>query len=383
MAKNKKSILIISPFFSPNIGGVETHLDDLVGKLDLLNYKVYVQTYSPITTKGIYWKEKEKRGKNIYIRRYKWFGKNLFHIIEKYPFFDFLYLTPYLFLRIFWWLIFNHKKINIIHAQGMNAGLIGLVLKKIFKKKLLVSIHAIYEIDKNSVTAKRIAKILNKADKVLTLSKASYREILSFGINKNKLAVFKYWIDLNKFKPLNKNTLIKKVNNKFTVLFVGRLIAKKGIKILVEAAKKLTQVNFIFIGVGPEDNFLKTQQKLTKNITFLGAVANNKLTYYYNIASVLCMPSLYEEGFGRSGMEAVACGLPVIGSMSGGIPEALDNKVSLLIESTTEKILKAIYKLYKNKKLYNKLKINCRQYAGKNFSSKNIKLITRYYNEKK
>ncbi len=374
-------ILIISPFFSPNIGGVETHLDDLAKELDLLNHVVYVHTYSPITTGSVHWKEEEKRGENIYIRRYKWFGENLFHVIEKYPFFDFLYLTPYLFLRIFWWLIFNHKRIDIIHAQGLNAGFIGVVLKKIFKKKLIVSIHAIYEIDKNSSTAKKIVKILSKADKILTLSKASYREILSLGINQNKLAVFKYWIDLNKFKPLNKNILRKKTNNKFTVLFVGRLIAKKGIKILIQVAKKLTQIDFIFIGVGPEDNFLKTQQKLTKNITFLGSLANYKLTYYYNMANVLCMPSLYEEGFGRTGMEAVACGLPVVGSIKGGISEALDNKVSLLIKPTTENFLKAIHKLYKNKKLYNKLKINCRSYAQKNFSSKNINLITKHYDK--
>lgn len=372
-------ILIISPFFSPNIGGVETHLDDLVRELDLLNHVVYVQTYSPITTKNVDWKEEEKRGKNIYISRYKWFGRNLFHKIEKYPFFDFLYLTPYLFIRTFWWLIFNHKKIDIIHSQGLNAGLIGAILKRIFRKKLIVSIHAIYEIKNNSFTAKWIVKILNYSDKVLTLSNASYKQMLFFGINKNKLAVFKYWADLNKFKPLKKNTLRKKTNNKFIVLFVGRLIAKKGIKILVETAKKLPQINFIFIGVGPEDVYLKAQQKLIKNISFLGSLANYKLTYYYNMASVLCMPSLYEEGFGRSAMEAVACGLPVIGSISGGIPEALDNKVSLLVEPTIDNLTKAINKLFKNKKLYNKLVQNCRQYAQKNFSNKNIKLITKHY----
>ena len=56
---------ILTPFFSPNIGGVETHLDDLVNGLDKGGYKVYVQTYSPITTEGVAWKSYEKRGNSI------------------------------------------------------------------------------------------------------------------------------------------------------------------------------------------------------------------------------------------------------------------------------------------------------------------------------
>ena len=57
MNKNKKGVLILTPFFSPNIGGVETHLDNLVSILDEKGYKVFVQTYSPITTENIPWKK--------------------------------------------------------------------------------------------------------------------------------------------------------------------------------------------------------------------------------------------------------------------------------------------------------------------------------------
>ena len=96
-----KGVLILTPFYSPNIGGVETHLDDLVEALDKKNFRVYVQTYSPITTEGVSWKSREEKGKNISIRRYAWFGKSLFHKIEKYPLLDFLYIAPYLFFRVF------------------------------------------------------------------------------------------------------------------------------------------------------------------------------------------------------------------------------------------------------------------------------------------
>jgi len=376
-----KGILILTPFFSPNLGGVETHLDDLVSGLDKLNYRVYVQTYSPITTAGTFWKLNERRGKNVRIRRYRWFGKNIFHKIEKFPLFDFLYLTPYLFLRTFFWLVFNAKKIDVIHAQGFNAALAGSILKKIFRKKLIVSTHAIYEIKKDSKTAKRITKILDKANKILALSRGSYDELVSFGLREEKIEQFKYWIDLDSFLAVDKKITRKDLNieDKFTVLFVGRLIEKKGIKVLVEVAKLLRNINFIFVGAGPEEFFLISAQEELNNVKFLGSVKNSDLSKYYSLADIFCIPSQYEEGFGRVVMEAVACGLPVVGSNKGGIPEALDQTVSILVEPTTENLRNSIEELYENHEKYFELKNNCRKYATENFSEKNLNLITKHY----
>lgn len=377
--KNKR-VLILTPFFSPNVGGVETHLDDLVKKLDDLGYYIFVQTYSPLTS-SIKASTREKKGKNIYIKRYRWSGKNFFHKVEKFPILDFLYLTPYLFCRVFIWVLANKNRIDVIHAHGLNAALIGGILKKLFHKKLIVSIHAIYELDKDSKTAKRIVYILNKTDKVLCLSKGSYNELISFGLHKAKLDLFKHWIALNIFKPLNKTLLRNKLNiaDKFTVLFAGRLIEKKGVKILVKVAKKLPQINFVFVGTGPEEKFLKEQERELSNLKFIGSVENKIMYKCYNIADLFCAPSQYEEGFGRSIIEAVACGLPVVGSNRGGIPEALDKSVSILLDPTVENIKAAIEKLYINKELYLRLSQNCRRYAETNFSEKNINSIIKYY----
>jgi len=375
-----KGILILTPFFSPNIGGVETHLDDLIIKLDELNYRTFVQTYSPITTPEAKWKKEEKIGKNINIKRYKWFGKDLFHRIEKNSFLDFIYLTPYLFFRTFFWLIKNKNKIDIIHTQGINASLAGIVLKIFFKKKLITSIHAIYEINKNSITAKLTSQILNQSDEVLSLSNASKNELLSIGVKPKKIHVYKYWIQTKNFYPKNKNQVRKKLNfeNKFTVLFIGRLIPKKGIRLLGKIAKKISYINFIFIGTGPESKYLNSLSKY-QNIKYLGGIKNTDLLDYYNSADIFCIPSLYKEGFGRVVMEAIACGLPVVGSNNGGIKEALDDSVSILTKPTITNIQKSILKLYADKKLYQKLKSKTINFAKKNFSDKNIKLIIKFY----
>ncbi len=378
---DKKGVLVLTPFFSPNIGGVETHFDDLIIALDKRNYNVFVRTYSPITTPDVEWKSFEKLGQSIEIKRYRWFGKKIFHKVEKFPLFDFIYLTPYLFIRTFFWLIFNSKKIDVIHAQGFNAAWMGSVYKSIFGKKLIVSTHAIYEIDKNSKTAKKIVSILNKADKVLCLSKGSYNELISFGMNKEKVEVFKYWVNLDVFKLLNKESLRKElgIENKFTVLFVGRLIEKKGVRILCDVAQSLSQINFVFVGTGPEDEYLKKEEKENGNIKFVGPIKNTLLYKYYNSADIFCIPSQYEEGFGRVVMEAVACGLPVVGSNKGGIPEALDSSVSILIEPTKDNLRQAIEKIFLDNNFCSTLSNNCRKYAEENFSEKNIDLITKFY----
>lgn len=364
MATIINSILVLTPFYFPNIGGVETHLSDLVKELSK-KYKVFVHTYSPITTLNVKYQKFEKH-KNIKIYRYPWFGKTLFHKLEKFPIFDFLYLTPYLFLRTFIWMLSNHKKIKIIHSHGFNGAFCGLLLSKIFNKKHLISTHAIYD---NINTSLILKYTLNNSNHILCLSKASAQQLIKWGINKSKISVYKYWIDLNIFKPFQKK------EKDFSILFVGRLIEKKGIKILVKTAKLLPNIKFIFIGTGPLTEYLKSLKE--KNILFLGKIENTKLSEYYSKYHIFCAPSLYEEGYGRVVMEAVACGTPVIASNRGGLPEALDPTVSILVKPTNQTTLKkAILKMQKE---YKKYQNKCRPYALKNFSTKNLKLITRFY----
>ena len=183
MNKNQKGVLILTPFFSPNIGGVETHLDNLVSNLDEKGYRIFVQTYSPLTTENTSWKKNELLGNNIQINRYRWFGKNLFHTLERYPILDFLYLTPYLFIRSLLFMITNSKKIDVIHAQGLNAGAIGVILKAIFKKRLIISLHAVYpNIGNHGLIAFFTRIILNSAHVTLGGSKAINGQFNQTGI---------------------------------------------------------------------------------------------------------------------------------------------------------------------------------------------------------
>ena len=376
-----KSVMILTPVFSPNIGGVETHLDDLVAALDRRGYDVYVLTYSPITSPGVRWQFKEKWGRNITIYRFGWIGKNLFHKLERYPLLDFLYLSPYLGMMSFFFLLFHFKMVDVIHAQGLNAAFIGSVLKKVFRKKLVVSTHAVYEIGKNSRTTSRIKNILGSADNILCLSRASLEELASFSIGPEKLHLYSYWLNLDSFRPAQEPSAGFPLDSTrtFSVLFVGRLIKKKGTGILLEVAKSLPYIQFVFIGIGPEGPMLKEMSQRYKNVVFVGKVPNKELPEYYNRADIFCIPSQYEEGFGRVVMEAVACGVPVVGSNKGGIPEALDDSVSILTDPTVENLTRAIHQLYHDQDAYQRLKENCRAYALDHFQEENASQIARHY----
>ena len=382
MNKNKKGVLILTPFFSPNIGGVETHLDNLVSILDEQGYRIFVQTYSPLTTENTSWEKNELLGKNIQINRYRWFGKNLFHKLESYPFLDFLYLTPYLFIRSLLFMITNSKKIDVIHAQGLNAGAIGVILKLIFKKRLIISLHAIYtNIGSHGLIASLIRIILNSAHVTLGISNAVNGQFNQTSIKVSRLRKYRYWVDLKHFKPMNLKESRKKIgiDDRFTVLFVGRLIPIKGIKLLVEIAHELDQIQFLFIGAGPLESFLKNASKQNPNIQFLGNVQNYDLPAYYNSADIFCIPSQYEEGLGRVVMESVACGVPVVGSNRGGISEALNKTISILLEPTHDNLKNAIKMLHLDNKQLKALKMNCRNYATMNYSEQNLDLITKHY----
>ena len=112
---------------------------------------------------------------------------------------------------------------------------------------------------------------------------------------------------------------------------------------------------------------------------FLGQIPNADLAAYYNSSDLFCIPSQYEEGLGRTAMESVACGVPVVGANRGGIPEALNDTVSLLVEPNHENLKQAITTLYEDSGKLQALQASCRNYALSHYSKRNVDLITKHY----
>ena len=146
-------------------------------------------------------------------------------------------------------------------------------------------------------------------------------------------------IDTNHFAPVADSHLLKKkleLDDKRVIVSVGRLVHRKGQDTLVEALPAIVQrhpdAHLLFVGVGPHLEYIHKraiQLNVLSHISFVGRVHYSELPRFISIGEVFAMPSrsrlagLEVEGLGIVYLEASACGLPVVGGISGGAPDAL------------------------------------------------------------
>jgi len=382
---NRVSVLQISPFFSPNIGGVETHLDDLIKFTKKRNIKNTVITYQPLVGKQS-GKSFENSG-NMTIYRVSWL-RNIFYITAKYPLLHFIYLTPYLTLRTLIFMMRCGENIDLVHAHGINAAVVGLIVKFIFRKPVIVSLHNEYNLLTQSFSTKIIFFVLRNTDNILVLTEKSKSYLINMGINQEKINTYSYWVDQQIFKPMDKDIVRKvlKWDQKFTVLFVGRLIEEKGVKLLLEAAKKMPGVRFVIVGFGPLDNVVKQYSQSFNNIVYVGRISNKHLVPYYCASDILVLPSLvkktkleYEEGNPRVIIEALSCGVPVLATDNGGTKELIiKGKVGKIFDSNVDSLIFAIKRMSYSK-LFKKCEKRARSYALLRFGEDNgLKMLITY-----
>lgn len=348
----KKNVLLITPFAPPNIGGAEAHLHDYYTYLTEHGYNVTLLTYQPLTSnvkgKGF------ERKKNLTIYRYQWIGFNLFPRFEKYPpIFNFLYLTPYLLVRSFLYMVAHHKEVDLIHVFGLNAAFIARILNFFFKKDLYISMEALYGFNSKNIFGKVCHWVLKEFNAVLVGSDDSKKDVANLGISNTSIIVYIHWIDLALFTPKNKEDSKKKLHwkNEFTALYLGRLIPQKGIMVFLEAAKKAHKnIQFKIIGDGSEIGRVENAVKSHSNIQYLGKVAHDDIAPYYAAADVLIYPALYDEDLSLVLLESLASGTPVINTNKGSGVYELNDSFSFVVKPDPIIIAQKVDYLYKNPK---------------------------------
>jgi len=244
-------------------------------------------------------------------------------------------LVPFLFLSLYFHLQKILPEYDIVHAHWLIPQ--GIV-QSFFKKPYIVTGHGgdVVSLNKGIIKWLKI-RALKKASQVTVVSeylKGRVRElapecspeVISMGVDTSKFG--RQYFQADYFGQ----------GDKKVVLFVGRLAEIKGVTYLIEAMREI-EAMLVIVGEGPlKEKLMFQAQEFGDKIRFLGAKTHEELKTIYASADVFVAPSITaadggQEGFGLVMLEAMASGLPVVASNSGGISQVIrDGENGLLCE---------------------------------------------------
>jgi len=281
------------------------------------------------------------------------------------PFYS-LFISPVIFLLGI--TIVRRFRVNIIHVEylGLNS-ILGVSIGKICNIPVVAVAH------RGDISPKKFERTpltflqyhlvllsLKLLDKVICVSQYIFNEVKRMCPLARCVVIYNS-ADESRFYIRDKENcsafLLKKFTKKFSdntkiILFVGALIKRKGVDVLIEAMvteplSHLNDVLLFIVGDGPEKGKLVRRVNelgIRRKVFFTGLVARDELPMIYGSADVFVLPSL-DEGHPVAMLEAMASGLPVIGCKVGGVPECIEDGVNGIIirKLTPSSLAKAIY----------------------------------------
>lgn len=351
------------------------------------------KTYSTIILAPHYpGAKKEERWESLTIKRYRYFfpeslqklcyGSGILTNLKKnkllYVQVPFLLLSQFL---ISAWTI-KKEKIDLIHAHWIiPQGLIAVFLKKLFNVPYVVTVHGDDVLSFTSPLKKRLLFFCLNHCSACTVNSSATEKIVKHINNKISTSIVPMGVDRKKFNPIKKDLDFK---NEYAgegklILFVGRLVKKKGVGYLIRAMKmvvdKFPECVLLIIGDGAMSAELKTLVKinnLDKNIIFKGSVLHSELPVYFASADIVVGPSTSDgfEGLGVVFIEALSSGTSVIASNVGGVADVvIDKKTGILVdEKNPDQIARSIIYLFENPVIKQQLVLNGLNHVKKVFS---------------
>ena len=195
-------------------------------------------------------------------------------------------------------------------------------------------------------STKQYQKIYSAAHLIINASQYITKRVNTIESNSRKCVTVHNAIDVHKFWsacPINRS-LIGLTKESFVIVYSGRLIEEKGILQLIQAFKQIeTQIpnlRLLIIGAtayGSNQQTTPFMQQLEAEVStiqqkvfFTGFVDYSKVPSYLKTADIGIVPSMWEEPFGLTVVEAMAAGLPLITTRSGGIPEICEGVATII-----------------------------------------------------
>jgi glycosyltransferase involved in cell wall biosynthesis len=260
---------------------------------------------------------------------------------------------------------------DLIKTNQTNGADIAMRAAKFWRKPFIArcgymwSVHAS---NRKSITESAHARsteneVFNNANSVVVTTKemADYI-LLNYDPPFEKLKVIPNYVETERFVPDSEQS------EDFDVIFVGRLALQKNVSAFLTALSDL-DVRALIIGDGELCGRLQSEYgDMNGKVRWEGNVPNSRLPSLMNRSRIFVLPSHY-EGHPKTLIEAMSCGMPVIGADSPGIREIIHHGVNGLLCGTDSKsIRRSLQELLDNPGLADSLGKNARQYVLEHFS---------------
>ncbi len=318
-------IALVSQDYPPETGGIQSYAFELASQF-AKQHRVTVIAPSQRGSRAF------DAGREYETRRYPIGNTSLFGLT-----------TP---LSVPYWT--KRRRADVaFHAQYATA--LGSLVARRFGllRHYYIAAHAREILRDNLGSVSRVARrrALMGASGVFAVSRYTAELVHRCGVPRDRIHVVHNGVDLSFFYPRDPEIARERLGlrGKRIVLTTGRLIRRKGIDTTIDAFRRIEarypDLVYVVVGNGPYREALEDRAGELINagrILFTGRVLREELPEYYSMADFFLMPSREEkrgcvEGFGLVFLEANACGTPVIGSSSGGIPDAVEHGTSGLL----------------------------------------------------
>jgi len=284
--------------------------------------------------------------------------------------------------------LLRNYRFDIIHDNQTLA--YGILLMKAFEIPIVATVHHPLPIDRKTDLAymesihDRIHRMLfypfvmqhlvvRRMDRVIAVSESAAEETRSaFKLPREKLRVVYNGIDLEMFRGLDS----EKKEPGHLIIVANSSDRKKGVIYLLQALKLLREemdLKLTIVDRGAPDNkytpALVTRYGLDGSVSFTGRLSVEELVRHYVRAEVAVVPSLY-EGFGIPAAEAMACGVPVVATTAGALPEVVENETTgiLVPPRDANALAKAIRRLLRDEPLRQAMGAEGRRRVESNFT---------------
>lgn len=245
---------------------------------------------------------------------------------------------------------------DLIHAHMAGpAGFAAVLLGMIFREPVIVTAHGsdIHSFPKHFFLKQLVIFTLKRASWIVAVSRSLKDLILKMVTMQKKLSIIRNGSRQETFFPIDKIKTRRSLNlpvEKKIILFIGSLIPRKAVDVLLRAFACMNKKDVILLLIGKGDSELELKD-LTKelhietHVRFIGSKKHDEIPLWLNACDVFCLPS-HREGFPTVIVEAFACGRPVVATKVDGVPEAITNDtVGTLVEpGNTEELAAALNK---------------------------------------